>query len=127
MSQVIYVAAIAFSVVEMLLCIGALIGTCFMAVASGYGDYGGWNSGSKEPALCDDFCTLIRWMCCFVVTPSIISLMLMWIIYIGTIDLIIDNEVAFWIVAVIPFCWSLIATIIGFHLACNGNIELREI
>lgn len=126
MSQVLYIAAIVISVIGILLCIVALIGTCFLGIASTYVDYG-WGAPFNEKSAFNDLCTLTRWMCCFVVAPIIISFTLMWLIYTDTIDLIVDKEIAFWLVAIIPFCWSLIATIIGFHLACNDKIKYGEI
>ena len=48
----------------------------------------------------------------FMIPPIIVAIILMWIIYSGTIDGK-NVEIAFWLIATIPFLWTLVVIIYG--------------
>eukprot|EP00486_Rosalina_sp_Unknown_P001785 CAMPEP_0201573178 /NCGR_PEP_ID=MMETSP0190_2-20130828/16888_1 /ASSEMBLY_ACC=CAM_ASM_000263 /TAXON_ID=37353 /ORGANISM="Rosalina sp." /LENGTH=59 /DNA_ID=CAMNT_0047999829 /DNA_START=16 /DNA_END=191 /DNA_ORIENTATION=- len=51
-----------------------------------------------------------------IIPPIIVSIILMWIFYAGVFDTE-KNETAFWLIAVIPFSWSMVICI---YMACKG-------
>ena len=125
MSQDLFVAAVIFTIIEVLVCCCATIGSFIWLYLFNLGpvsDYGGFGSSF----LFGEVCTMFRWMCCFVIVPTVLSITLMWLIYNDQITTT-NKATSFWLVASIPVGWSIIATIIGCILSGNQKLRADEI